>query len=152
MAGLRLRRRRPPRSQPRPTAGSLLVSFLFVAVFLGFAYLAGAGDPEVVNATEPLKVESAKEGSFADMIDRALEKEFPENEQNGGGSCRSELTSLCLLGFSNAGPLFFSVPFPVTDLGYRYSAEFLNAHCCYMRFLVSPLLPLNLNHFAFLPY
>ena len=25
-----------------------------------------------------------KEDSFADMIDRALEKEFPENEQNEG--------------------------------------------------------------------
>ena len=30
-----------------------------------------------------------KEGSFADMIDRALEKEFPESEgeQGGGGAC-----------------------------------------------------------------
>ena len=32
-----------------------------------------------------------KEGSFADMIDRALEKEFPESEgeQGGGGACGS---------------------------------------------------------------
>lgn len=27
-----------------------------------------------------------KEDSFADMIDRALEKEFPENDQNDGSS------------------------------------------------------------------
>lgn len=30
-----------------------------------------------------------KEDSFADMIDRALEKEFPENDQNEGSSTRS---------------------------------------------------------------
>ncbi|KAF6175324.1 hypothetical protein GIB67_021829 [Kingdonia uniflora] len=32
------------------------------------------------NSSDP----KSKEDSFADMIDRALEKEFPENEQNGG--------------------------------------------------------------------
>ncbi|RWW05961.1 hypothetical protein BHE74_00018838 [Ensete ventricosum] len=86
-----LRRRRPLHPRSRRGAGSLLFSFLFVAVFFGLAYLAGAGDSEAANATEPLKQESAKEGSFADMIDRALEKEFPESEQNGGGPYRSEL-------------------------------------------------------------
>ncbi|THU61114.1 hypothetical protein C4D60_Mb07t19860 [Musa balbisiana] len=83
MESLHLRRRqRPPR--PRDAAGSLVFSFLFVAVFFGLACLAGAGDSDAANATEALKGEAAKEGSFADMIDRALEKEFPENEQNGG--------------------------------------------------------------------
>ncbi|WOL09093.1 hypothetical protein Cni_G17846 [Canna indica] len=78
------RGRRPPPLWPRRASWSLLRSFLFIAVFFGLVYLAGAGDPEVVNATVTLKGESAKEGSFADMIDRALEKEFPESEQNGG--------------------------------------------------------------------
>ena len=32
-----------------------------------------------------------KEDSFADMIDRALEKEFPENDQNDGSSTRSSV-------------------------------------------------------------
>ncbi|CAL9180811.1 unnamed protein product [Musa hybrid cultivar] len=82
--GMFRRRRRPPHPRSRRGAGSLLFSFLFVAVFFGLAYLAGAGDSEAANATEPLKGESAKEGSFADMIDRALQKEFPESEQNGG--------------------------------------------------------------------
>ncbi|THU52387.1 hypothetical protein C4D60_Mb10t03460 [Musa balbisiana] len=82
--GMFRRRRRPPHPRSRRGAGSLLFLFLFVAVFFGLAYLAGAGDSEAANATEPLKGESAKEGSFADMIDRALEKEFPESEQNGG--------------------------------------------------------------------
>ncbi|KAG6498765.1 hypothetical protein ZIOFF_038487 [Zingiber officinale] len=66
--------------------GWLLTSVLLVAVcFYGLACLAGADDSEVVNATEVIKGVSDKEGSFADMIDRALEKEFPENEQSGGG-------------------------------------------------------------------
>ncbi|URE47217.1 Sodium/hydrogen exchanger family [Musa troglodytarum] len=82
--GMLRRRRRPLHPRSRRGAGSLLLSFLFVAVFFGLAYLAGAGDSEAANATEPLKPESAKEGSFADMIDRALQKEFPESEQNGG--------------------------------------------------------------------
>ncbi|XP_042405442.1 K(+) efflux antiporter 4-like isoform X2 [Zingiber officinale] len=65
--------------------GWLLTSVLLVAVcFYGLACLAGADDSEVVNATEVIKGVSDKEGSFADMIDRALEKEFPENEQSGG--------------------------------------------------------------------
>ncbi|URE47174.1 hypothetical protein MUK42_37487 [Musa troglodytarum] len=63
--------------------GSLLFSFLFVAVFFGLPYLDEAGDSEVANATEPRKG-SAKEGTFADMIDRVLQKEFPESEQSGG--------------------------------------------------------------------
>ncbi|XP_064972729.1 K(+) efflux antiporter 4-like isoform X3 [Musa acuminata AAA Group] len=83
MESLHLRRRQPP-PRPRDAAGSLVFSFLFVAVFFGLACLAGAGDSDAANATEALKGEAAKEGSFADMIDRALEKEFPENEQNGG--------------------------------------------------------------------
>lgn len=33
-----------------------------------------------------------KEDSFADMIDRALEKEFPENDQNDGSSARSSIS------------------------------------------------------------
>ncbi|URE14069.1 Sodium/hydrogen exchanger family [Musa troglodytarum] len=83
MESLHRRRRQPP-ARPRDAAGSLIFSFLFVTVFFGLAYLAGAGDSDAANATEALKGEAAKEGSFADMIDRALEKEFPENEQNGG--------------------------------------------------------------------
>uniref|UniRef100_A0A804JTV5 Cation/H+ exchanger transmembrane domain-containing protein n=1 Tax=Musa acuminata subsp. malaccensis TaxID=214687 RepID=A0A804JTV5_MUSAM len=83
MESLHLRRRQPP-PRPRDAAGSLVFSFLFVAVFFGLACLAGAGDSDAANATEALKGEGNKEGSFADMIDRALEKEFPENEQNGG--------------------------------------------------------------------
>ncbi|KAL0757228.1 hypothetical protein Bca101_094896 [Brassica carinata] len=35
--------------------------------------------------------EKPKEDSFADMIDRALEKEFPENDQNDGSSARSSV-------------------------------------------------------------
>ncbi|KAG6494802.1 hypothetical protein ZIOFF_042563 [Zingiber officinale] len=73
--------------------GWLLTSVLLVAVcFSGLACLAGADDSEVVNATEAIKGVSDKEGSFADMIDRALEKEFPDNEQSGGGLCRSEFS------------------------------------------------------------
>ncbi|KAG6538856.1 hypothetical protein ZIOFF_004008 [Zingiber officinale] len=66
-------------------AGSPITSLLLVTIFFSrVVYLSGAADSEVVNATEVIKGESAKEDSFADMIDRALEKEFPENEQNGG--------------------------------------------------------------------
>lgn len=84
-------------------AGSLIASLLVVVVFFSrVVYLAGAADSDVVNATEVIKGESNKEGSFADMIDRALEKEFPENEQNGGGSCRSEL-SVCRSFVSRIG-------------------------------------------------
>ncbi|WOK96984.1 K(+) efflux antiporter 4-like [Canna indica] len=82
--GIAPRRRFRPSRRPRLALGSLFLWFLFVCAFFGLAYFAGARDSETANVTEALKREPNKEGSFADMIDRALEKEFPENEQNAG--------------------------------------------------------------------
>ena len=49
--------------------------------------LAGDSDPVLLNlnATESnVSLSKPKEGSFADMIDKALENEFKENDQNEG--------------------------------------------------------------------
>lgn len=43
--------------------------------------MAEAANAESINSS---RGRSAEEDSFADMIDRALEREFPENEQNQG--------------------------------------------------------------------
>lgn len=64
-----------------PAASSLL---LLYAILIGL-FLACAGvDVEIRNLTGVNASVAGKEDSFADMIDRALEKEFPESEQNGG--------------------------------------------------------------------
>lgn len=39
------------------------------------------------------------EDSFADMIDRALEREFPDNEQNEGSLRKTEMQKLAFCGF-----------------------------------------------------
>lgn len=57
-----------------------------------------------------------KEDSFADMIDRALEKEFPENDQNDGSSTsRSFRSSTFRCGarvlFSEISLILFSTQF-----------------------------------------
>lgn len=55
-----------------------------------FSLLAIESEPEVllevINATAASNASLARsnEDSFANMIDRALEREFPENEQNEG--------------------------------------------------------------------
>lgn len=53
-----------------------------------FSLLAVESEPEVllevINATVASNASRSNEDSFANMIDRALEREFPENEQNEG--------------------------------------------------------------------
>ncbi|OAY64883.1 K(+) efflux antiporter 4-like isoform X1 [Ananas comosus] len=68
----------------------LLVAFLIAspgATAVDDGAVAADGETEARNATEVGVVDGsggAKEGSFADMIDRALQKEFSESEQGGG--------------------------------------------------------------------
>lgn len=54
--------------------GSAVLLFLVSFVLLAEVALVFAVDEERRNVTD----------SFADIIDRALQKEFPESEQNGG--------------------------------------------------------------------
>lgn len=76
----------------------LLAFLLICSLSLAFSAESDIGTDSVVtreingtaaesNATSA----KPKEDSFADMIDRALEKEFPENDQNEGSSTRSSM-------------------------------------------------------------
>ncbi|XP_038986313.1 K(+) efflux antiporter 6-like isoform X6 [Phoenix dactylifera] len=71
------------RSGASPHASGLL---FLVSVFV-FAVLSSPvleGGAEASNATEVSSRGSGNDGSFADIIDRALQKEFSESEQSGG--------------------------------------------------------------------
>lgn len=77
----------------RPTTTVLPLLFLcFVSIpWLEFPLAASAESNESNSVAEEINAESDKSSrarstndSFADMIDRALEREFPENEQNQG--------------------------------------------------------------------
>lgn len=60
---------------------------------------------ELANATESnVSLSRPREGSFADIIDRALEHEFTENDQNEG-------TGFWILGFSALAVQFFLFAF-----------------------------------------
>lgn len=82
------------------TALALLLLLLcsFVTVPAGSAEsnesnsVAEAANAESINSS---RGRSAEEDSFADMIDRALEREFPENEQNPGSLDPSFNSSVC---------------------------------------------------------
>lgn len=82
------------------TALALLLLLLcsFVAVPTGSAEsnesdsVAEAANAESINSS---RGRSTEEDSFADMIDRALEREFPENEQNQGSLDPSFNSSVC---------------------------------------------------------
>lgn len=64
-----------------------------------------------------------KEDTFADMIDRALEKEFTENEDHNEGFVRSQLlcsfylASLSFLGFIFVNACFVRVSIGVYSVG-----------------------------------
>lgn len=64
----------------------LLCADLVPSLALAQAHPLGESDLLVqTNATESnVSVSRPKEGSFADMIDKALENEFKENDQNEG--------------------------------------------------------------------
>ena len=70
---------------------SAILTLLFLCDLLfSFSLLAAESETEVLleqtNATAVSNASLARsnEDSFANMIDRALEREFPENEQNEG--------------------------------------------------------------------
>ena len=67
-----------------PACGLLFFVSVFVCAVLSSPVLPGG--VEASNATEVSSSGSGKEGSFADIIDRALQKEFSESEQSGAGS------------------------------------------------------------------
>lgn len=69
---------------PRILRWSSLIYPLFLILLLSRALETLADDVERGNATA-LSTEEGVKGSFADIIDRALQKEFPESEQNGEG-------------------------------------------------------------------
>ncbi|EHA8592565.1 K(+) efflux antiporter 6-like [Cocos nucifera] len=64
-----------------PACGLLFFVSVFVCAVLSSPVLPGG--VEASNATEVSSSGSGKEGSFADIIDRALQKEFSESEQSG---------------------------------------------------------------------
>lgn len=77
----------------RPTTVLPLLFLCFVSIpWLEFPLAASAVSNESNSVAEEINAESEKSSraarstndSFADMIDRALEREFPENEQNQG--------------------------------------------------------------------
>ncbi|XP_073116600.1 K(+) efflux antiporter 6 isoform X2 [Elaeis guineensis] len=65
-----------------PICALLFLVSVFVCAVLSSPVLPGGA--EASNATEVSSSGSGKEGSFADIIDRALQKEFSESEQSGG--------------------------------------------------------------------
>ncbi|XP_020592574.1 K(+) efflux antiporter 4-like [Phalaenopsis equestris] len=67
---------------PIISLGCFIVFPMLLVLLLSRASLTLADDSERRNATASLTEEGSK-GSFADIIDRALQKEFPESEQNG---------------------------------------------------------------------
>ncbi|XP_077210728.1 K(+) efflux antiporter 4-like isoform X1 [Tasmannia lanceolata] len=64
------------------SSSSSLLIFLF-SLLLSFAFLPSHSLSETDDRSKSTNITDSKEDSFADMIDRALEKEFPENEQTG---------------------------------------------------------------------
>ena len=75
-------------SPPPPPFSSLFLFLLSAALLLSAPASAGGGGgggAEWSNVTEASRAGPAHE-SFADMIDQALKKEFPESEQIDGGS------------------------------------------------------------------
>lgn len=63
-----------------------------------------------------------KEDSFADMIDRALEKEFPENDQNEGSSFSLDLQSF-YISFHFAIWVFLVSPYRARVFVFRDSSH-----------------------------
>lgn len=90
----------------------LLTLLLICSFFFPFAYSAES-DNETDSAVVTREINGTvvesnatsakpKEDSFADMIDRALEKEFPDNDQNEGSldlHCSTFLQFFVELGF-----------------------------------------------------
>ncbi|KAI0496519.1 hypothetical protein KFK09_022838 [Dendrobium nobile] len=68
---------------PPISRGRALIFPLFLVFLMSCASLTFAEDVERGNATESSTEAVGKDSdSFADIIDRALQKEFPESEQN----------------------------------------------------------------------
>ena len=61
---------------------------LLLYILVIFLLRTSVADVETSNTTANA---SGKEGSFAELIDRALEKEFPDSEQTSGGSGSRDL-------------------------------------------------------------
>lgn len=69
----------------RSAAISLLFILFALAISLAASDEIDGGDLlDPANATA-VPVNGSAKDSFADMFDRALQKEFPESEQNAGG-------------------------------------------------------------------
>jgi hypothetical protein len=105
-----------------------LAALLVVLLITLAPAISGEGDSDTVveaadiitegEAASGNSTEAKGENTFADMIDRALQKEFTEAEQTGAGAYARYRSNYCFVWF-RFPPIFIALvidPFPVLSL------------------------------------